>query len=341
MATTLKDIARKLNISQSTVSYALNGGPRSVPEELKERIVQTARELNYRPNRVARAMVTRRSHTIGVVFPELIDDPFSSVYHQLALNGIANAARQLNQDILLFTGYNGEGDEELISMMADGRVDGAVFIAPFAEQGTLVTNASQHLPCVIIAGEPPEGVSSFSVDNLMGVDQAMQHLYDLGHRKIAHVAGLLEMLDGRVRLEAYKHFLSKRNIPFRPEYIGCGQFMVQGGWGAGRTLLALENPPTAIVCADDLMATGVLYAALEAGVKVPEDLSVVGFGMIPGSADTYPPLTTVNHPVTELAAQAFNSLLAVVNGGEIPVTTVLDTELIVRSSTMNPKEDQS
>ncbi len=339
MPTTLKDIARKLNISQSTVSYALNGGPRSVPEELKERIVRTARELNYRPNRVARAMVTRRSHTIGVIFPELIDDPFSSVYHQLALNGIANKARQLNQDMLLFTGYNGEGDEELISMMADGRVDGAVFIAPFGEQADLVVNASKHLPCVIIAGEPPEGVATFGVDNLMGVEQQMQHLYDLGHRRIAHIAGLLEMLDGRMRLEAYKEFLSKKALPYHEEYVASGNFMIQGGRAAARKMLALENPPTAIACADDLMATGALYAALEAGVKVPDDLSVVGFGMIPGSADTYPPLTTVNHPVTELASLAFSSLLTLVNGGEVPDTTVLDTELIVRSSTSNPKEE--
>lgn len=341
MPTTLKDIAKKLNISQSTVSYALNGGPRPVPDELKERIVQTARELNYRPNRVARAMVTRRSYTIGVIFPELIDDPFSSIYHQLALNGIANKARLLNQDVLLFTGYNGEGDEELISMMADGRIDGAVFIAPYAEQGQLVVNSAQHLPCVIIAGEPPEGVASFSVDNLMGVEQAMQHLYDLGHRRIAHIAGELGMLDGRMRLEAYKEFLARKELPFHEEYVGSGNFMIQGGRVAARKMLALDEPPTAIACADDLMATGVLYAALEAGVKVPDDVSVVGFGMIPGSADTYPPLTTVNHPVTELASCAFSALLKIVNGGEVPETTVLDTELIVRSSTSHPKEDNS
>jgi DNA-binding LacI/PurR family transcriptional regulator len=315
MATTLKDIAKKLNISQSTVSYALNGGPRPVPEKLKEQIVQTARELNYRPNRVARAMVTGRSHTIGVIFPELIEDPFSSVYHQLALNGIANKARQLNQDVLLFTGYRGEDHEELISMMADGRVDGVVFIAPYEAQGPLITAASNQLPCVIVAGEPPKGVASFGVNNMKGMDQALQHLYDLGHRKIGHVAGDLGMLDARMRLKAYRDFLKRRSLRYREDYVRPGNFLIQGG----------------------RMARGALYAALELELSVPEDLSVVGFGMIPGSEDTYPPLTTVNHPVTELASEAFDALLKIIKGDAAPEGTVLDTELVVRMSTAAPR----
>lgn len=337
MSTTLKDIARKLNISQSTVSYALNGGPRPVPAELKAKIIETARELNYRPNRVARAMVTGRSQTIGVIFPELIEDPFSSVYHQLALNGIANKARQLNQDVLLFTGYNGEGDDELISIMADGRVDGVVFIAPYASQGALITAASKQVPCVVVAGEPPPRVASFGVNNLKGMEQGLNHLYDLGHRKIGHIAGDLGMLDARMRLRAYKEFLERKGLPYREDYVRSGNFLIQGGRTVAREILSVDDPPTALACADDLMARGALYAALEKGLSVPEDLSVVGFGMIPGSEDTYPPLTTINHPVSELASEAFEALLHLVEGERVPETTILDTELVVRRSTASPR----
>ncbi len=337
MPTTLKDIARKLNISLSTVSYALNDGPRPVPAELKAKIIQTARELNYRPNRVARSMVTGRSHTIGVIFPELIDNPFSSVYHQLALNGIANKARQLNQDVLMFTGYNGEGEDELLSIMADGRVDGVVFIAPYADQGELITAASKQLPCVIVAGEPPVNVAFFGVNNQKGMEQAMQHLYDLGHRKIGHIAGDLGMLDARMRLDAYKDFLKRKEIPYREDYVESGKFLIQEGRTAARKILSVDDPPTALACADDLMARGALYAALERDLSVPEDLSVVGFGMIPGSEDTYPPLTTVNHPVTDLASAAFEALLRLIEGHGVPPSTMLNTELVVRRSTASPR----
>lgn len=341
MATTMKDIANRLNVSLSTVSYALNNGPRNVQPEMKALIEQTAREMDYRPNRAAKIMVTRRSHTIGVVFPELIESPFTSVYHQRVLNGFADTARLLKQDLHLYTSFSGGDTYQFVSMVANGGVDGVVFIAPHAYQSDFIREASKSIPCVVMSGVAPEGIATFGVDNEQGVHLAMEHLYNLGHRKIGHISGVQSMMDGRIRLDAYKEFLETKGLEVRPEWIGCGDFMIEKGREAARAIMGLDNPPTAFFCADDLMAQGALLAALELGIKVPEELSVAGFGMTPSSANTYPALTTVKHPVEDIASQAFEALVAKINGEPCLPMRDQGTELIIRFSTASPKEDKN
>lgn len=338
MAATIKDIARKLNISVSTVSYALNGGPRTVPDEIKDRVLAVAKELNYRPNRVARSMVTGRSDTIGVVPPEVTDNVFLSPYLHLALNGIINEAGRLHQDILLFTRCNETEREELASILVDGRVDGVIFIAPHFSEKSVELAASMHSPCVTVSGVPLEGVLSFSVDNDRGVHLAMQHLYDLGHRKIAHIAGRLDMQDALVRLQAYQSFLRSKHLPFREDLVGMGQFTIEGGRRAMSSLLSLSDPPTAVFCANDEMAIGALVEALSQGKRVPDDISIAGFDMTPESANVYPSLTTIKQPIGEMSAAAVRALLEIIEGREPQEPTVFQTELVVRDSTSRPME---
>lgn len=343
MAVTIKDIAKRLNISVSTVSYALNGGPRSVPAEIRERVLELARELNYRPNRVARSMVTGRSHTIGIVPPEVTEDVFLSPYLHLALNGIANEAGLQHQDILLFTRYNETEHDEMVSVIVDGRVDGVIFIAPHFSHKTVELATSLHLPCVTVSGAPLEGVLSFSVDNEKGVQQALQHLYDLGHRKIAHIAGRLDMPDAILRLQGYQSFLRTHRIPYREEWVAMGQFQIDGGRRAMAQLLDLPDRPTAVMCANDEMAIGAMLTAFERGLRVPEDVSVVGFDMTPGSANVYPQLTTVRQPIGDLGRIAVRSLIAIIEGREPDAPTIYDTELVIRASTAtidHPLEEQ-
>lgn len=333
MAITIKDIAKRLNISVSTVSYALNGGPRSVPQELKERVLEVAREMNYRPNRVARSMVTGRSNTIGVVPPEVSEDVFLSPYLHLALNGIANEAGKRHQDILLFTRYNETEQDDMVSVIVDGRVDGVIFIAPHFSHKTVELATSLHLPCVTVSGAPLAGVVSFSVDNEKGITQALQHVYDLGHRKIAHIAGRLDMPDAILRLQGYQSFLRTQRIPYREEWVTMGQFQIEGGRRAMSQLLELPDRPTAVVCANDEMAIGAMFCAFDKGLRVPEDISIVGFDMTPGSANVYPPLTTVRQPTGELGQAAVRALIDQIEGRPTEPQTVLDTELVIRAST--------
>ncbi len=340
MAATIKDIARKLNISVSTVSYALNGGPRRVPAEVRERVLETARELQYRPNRVARSMITGKSQTIGVIPPEVTENAFLSPYLHSVMNGIANAAGQSHYDMLIYTRQRETESEHLLSVLVDGRVDAAIFIAPHYSHKTIELATSTHLPCVAISGAPLEGVASFTVNNEHGIHQAMQHLVDLGHRRIAHIAGREDMVDSELRLVAYRDFLIEAGIPVREEYIGHGHFQIEGGRSQMERLLRLPQPPTAVLCANDEMAIGALFQAHQRGISIPRDMSIVGFDMTPNSGHVYPPLTTVSQPLNQLSVAAVSSLLHFVNGGAPPSDTVLDSELVVRASTSRPKEDK-
>lgn len=322
----------------STVSYALNGGPRSIPESVRAQVLAVAKELNYRPNRVARSMVTGRSDTIGVVPPDVTENAFLSPYLHQALNGIANEAGRVRNDILLFTRCGEPERDDMTSVLVDGRVDGVIFVAPHFSDASVEMATSLHLPCVTVSGAPVDGVLTFCVNNDSAVAMALQHLYDLGHRKIAHIAGRLDMQDAMLRLQSYQAFLRSKHIPYREEWVGMGQFMIEGGRRAMNALLALPEPPTAVFCANDEMAIGALMEAYEKGCKVPDDMSIVGFDMTPGSANVYPALTTIRQPVSELSAAAVRALMCLIEGRTPDENSVFDTELVVRASTSSPKE---
>lgn len=340
MATTIKDIAKRLNISVSSVSYALNGGPRKVPDELKAKVLAVAKEMDYRPNRVARSMVTGRTDTIGIVPPEVIENVFLSPYLHLALNGVLNEAGRLHQDVLLFTRCSETERDEMASVLVDGRVDGVIFIAPHFSEKAVELATSMHSPCVSISGVPLEGVCTFCVDNEAGVTMALQHLYDLGHRKIAHIAGRLDMQDAIVRLQAYQSFLRRKHLPYKEEWVGMGQFMIDGGRRAMNALLSLPEPPTAVFCANDEMAIGALFEAYACNKKVPDDISIVGFDNSPGTSTVYPQITTVAQPMSDLGAAAVRALRAMIDGREPEESPIFPAELKIRASTSRPTEDK-
>ncbi len=339
MPASIKDIAQRLNISVSTVSYALNGGPRPVGKEVRDKVFEVAQELGYRPNRVARSMVTGRTHTIGVVPPEVGENVFLSPYLHLALNGIANEAGRHNQDIVLFTRFHKIGHDQMLSTILDGRVDGVIFVAPYFTAKTVELATALHLPCVTISGSPVERVRSYYIDNEGGMFQVLQHLYDLGHRNIAHIAGRLDMQDAMVRLQAYHGFLHEKNLPYRDEWVAKGQFLIEGGRKAMHELMSLPERPTAVTCANDEMAIGAMLATYDLGIKVPDEISVTGFDMTPSSAYVYPPITTIRQPIGDLGEAAVLAVLDLIEGKEPDRKTVFSTDLIVRASTSNPKKE--
>jgi len=339
MATTLKDIAKRLNVSVSTVSYALNGGSRTVPENVKARIVEAAKELNYRPNRIARSMITGRSHVVGIVPPEMYDDLFLSPYLQLALNGITNEAGHLHQDLLIYTRYNETDGHAIADTILDGRVDGVIFIAPHVGQTALSRVADSGLPCVSVAGVEHLGVPTFHVDNEGGIRCAVEHLIALGHKKIGHIAGRLNHDDALVRLKAYQTALRQAGLETRDEWVVQGKFEIEGGLEAMNRLFELKDVPTAVCCANDEMAIGALRAAQQRGVKVPEELSLTGFDMSPSSGAVSPAITTVRQPVNEIGITAMRAIFQLIEGRGRPTSKVFPAELIVRGSTSRPKED--
>lgn len=339
MAATIKDIAKKLNISVSTVSYALNDGPRPVPEEVKRRVLEAAQELRYRPNRVARNLVTRRSFTIGIVPNEATKDIVLSPYLQSSLNGIVNTAEAFHYDVLFFTRYDQKETRVMTDVLLDGRVDGLIFLAPPTNAPVLEIIADYGMPHVVIAGESRFNSPQFRADNASGVNAAMNHLWELGHRKIGHLYGRLHMEDGLLRNDLYRAFLQERDVAVVESWLAPGNFTINEGYIGMKQILSSDDLPTAIFCANDEIAVGAIKAIREAGLDVPTDISIVGFDNASHSTVSTPTITTIRQPVQELAAEATKALIRLIDGEELRPTPALPTELIVRDSTTSPKED--
>ena len=339
MAATIKDIAKRLNISVSTVSYALNNGPRTVPEDVKLRVLQIAQELQYRPNRVARNLVTRRSFTIGIVPSEASSDIVLSPYLQNSLNGVVNAAEDLHYDVLFFTRFDQMQVREMSDILLDGRADGLIFLSPPRNSAVLDVIADHSIPHVVIAGEHHKPSVQFSVDNAGGVASVVDHLAGLGHRKFAHFYGRLQMEDAMERRDAFVASVKRLGLETRDTWILPGEFTMQGGESAMRSLLSQKELPTAIFCANDEIAVGAIQAARSANLTVPGDFSVAGFDNVPLSSVFFPPITTVRQPVETIATLATRTLIEMIEGKTGHSSKLLPTELIVRDSTSRPKED--
>lgn len=333
MATSVKDIARIVGVAPSTVSYALNNGPRPVEKGLKERILAVAAELDYRPNHMARAMVTGRSRTIGVVpgttGPRMLAYPFI----QAVMVGLSEAAGDVQHDLLLYSHSESISDSELFRTLLDRKADGFVIIAPNGLDAVIRALVHRKVPVVTVAGSVEAGAPTFSSDNERGIELAVEHLRSLGHRKIGFVGGSPSMMDARERAQAFRKAMRARHLETIDDWLVPGDFTRLTALESARKLLSGENRPTALVCANDESALGVCEAARACGIRVPNDLSVVGFDDAPMAALVHPPLTTVRQPVEEIAAEAVRCLVRLIEGKAVPQEVRFPTSLVVRSST--------
>lgn len=343
MSVTIKDIARKLNISISTVSYALNNGPRPVPPEVRARVLATAQEMNYRPNTLARSMATGRTDTLAVVPPAGGHPMLLSPYLLTVLNGIMEAAEELQQDILLHSVRTADPlhpdleNQELARLtrsLLGGKVDGVLLIVPHTDSPLPAQIAEHKLPCVVFSSDGPPGTVTVCTDNAHATRQAMEHLYALGHRHIAHVAGKAGLRDAEQRRAAYLEFLHEKGLPAPTGWLVGGDFTYQRSREASRPLLTLPNRPTAVLAGNDESGLGVIDTARELGIRVPEDLSVIAFDLLP------PPfqrraLTSVRQPVHQMATEAVRLLTQWAQSGELPAQTrrIYATELVDRGTT--------
>ena len=335
MAATIKDIARRLNLSVSTVSYALNGGPKPVSAEVKADVARVAAELGYRPNRVARSLVTRRSRAIGVVLPQIERDSLLSAYIQICLNTIVNQAEDDHYDVMLLTAAERNRSAGLADVLQDSRVDGVILLAPPEEGETFRLLRQYSMPFAVVAGGDEEPGPFFRADDVAGVRQAMSHLWELGHRRIAHFAGRMTVFDARARLGAYRGFLAERGVEVPEGYILNGGFVRE----AGRLLPDLMNlpqPPTAVFCANDEMAIGAMFEARKLGIRVPAQLSVVGFDDTHPAEGFDPPITSVRQPIQEMTQAAFLEVLRQIEGHAASQGQVFPTDLVIRASTGIP-----
>jgi LacI family transcriptional regulator len=336
---TIKELARVSGVSVGTVSRALNGYT-DVRPETRERIMRLARELDYTPAAAARSLVTQRSHIIGVFMetgeghPDL-QHPF---FHEV-LGGLKQRVGSHGFDLLLFASErpgNGYGPHSYLKRARHHSVDGCALIGLEPDDAEVRRLARADIPLAAIdmdlEGEAVEVVMS---DNEGGAAAAVRHLHDIGHRRIATITGVLDSRPGADRLRGYRQALQACGLAYRDEYVAYGDFYVESGRRAMADLLSLDEPPTAVFAASDMMALGAIRAVGDAGLNVPADVSVIGFDDIQLADHMNPPLTTVRQDKAGLGVAAGTALVRLIDGKPDDVTqsTVLPVELVRRGST--------
>jgi DNA-binding LacI/PurR family transcriptional regulator len=325
---TLKTIAEHLSLTPGTVSAALNNSSaaRSIPEHTKQRILAAARELNYRPNFFARSLRLQRTYTIGVIAEEIGD-----AYGSLIISGIEQHLRQNNY---LFLTVIHRHDKKLLqtySQMLQSRgVEGFITV------DTSITE-QPALPTVAVAGhQTVPGVTNIVLDHKRAARMALQHLQNLGHEEIAFLKGQPFSSDSIVRWDAIVEVAEELGVRIRPELT----VQIEGtdstpviGYPVGKQLLARKKPFTAVFAYNDISAIGAIWAFREAGLRVPEDISVVGFDDIPGAAFGDPALTTVRQPLLRMGQIAAQTLIErIEERGSYEPEIAIEPEFVVRAS---------
>jgi LacI family transcriptional regulator len=341
---TIRQLARISGVSIGTVSRALNGYA-DVSPETRERVMRLARELDYTPAAAARSLKTQRSHVIGVFLetgeghPDL-QHPF---FHEV-LVGLKHSIGTAGYDLLLFASEhpgNSYGSHTYLKRARHHDVEGAVLMGTDPEDAEVRRLVRSDLPTVGVDVEIEGPATTFVIsDNADGAAKAVRYLHSLGHRRIATITGLLETKPGIDRLKGYRQALQATGLAYRDEYVAYGDFYVESGRRAMADLLSLDEPPTAVFAASDMMALGAIRAAGDAGYSVPADLSVIGFDDIQLADHMNPPLTTVRQDKAGLGAAAGTALMRLIDGEHDAVqpSTVIPVELVRRGST-RPRDE--
>jgi LacI family transcriptional regulator len=334
---TIRDVAKYLGLSITTVSRALDGYP-DVAEATRQRVIQAANELGYTPNRTARQLRRQRTDTIGYILPSgmsRFSDPFSSEF----ISGLADETAENNFDLILTSAAAIEEAEKQAYQrcVRARRVDGFVLNRVRRSDWRICYLAEQHIPFASFErSTDPLDYPSIHVEAINSVSNLVTHLATQGFRKIAFVGGPEFLIIHIDRLEGYRHGLAINHLPEDPALVHLADLSSTGGYTAAKRMLGLSDPPDAIVCINDETAFGVLHAAHEVQRAVGVDLAVTGFDGLQDSIFTQPPLTTIDQPVYDIARQLIRMVLAEIAGKTIPERQVIiEPVLRIRASTTN------
>ncbi|MBC8135920.1 MAG: LacI family DNA-binding transcriptional regulator [Fibrella sp.] len=336
---TIYDVAKESGFSLATVSNVLNDGPRPVKPETRQRILATMQRLNYHPSAMARGLARQRTHTIGVLFG--VVEPSAVIlnaYSAAVLQGILTAAASTGYNVTHYTAAWIDAQHSLPGFR-DRRSDGLIVVAPTTDSDLMPSLTGLHVPLVAVSWPSERGdIPSVDGDDRIGSRLAVQYLVELGHRRIAHLMGHPNLVSSVARRDTFLDVLREAGITPLPEYILPGQYSTEIGHENARRLLGSPNPPTAIFAGNDEIAVGVVEAARELGIRIPDQLSLVGYDDRPLSALMNPRLTTIRQPFVKIGEHAVRLLIQKVEGKEVlPITHLLAPELVIRESTAPPE----
>jgi len=327
---TIKDVARQAGVSVGTASQALRGSP-AVREATRRRVLVVAKRLRYQPSALARGLVTRRTHTVGLLISDIANPFFIR-----AVRAVEDVAQENGYNVILCnTDEDPAKETQYLRVLMEKRVDGIILATTGASRRAVREIRWRRIPLVLFDRELP-GVATnvVKVDGILGGRLATQHLLDLGHRRIGIIHGPRDRSTGAERLEGYLAALRVANVRPAAELIHEGNFKQDSGHRLTRALLEMSRPPTALFCTNNLMTVGALRALREANVRIPDDLSLVGYDDMEWWTLTHPPLTTVGQPVYDLGREAMRLLLMQIGQEKVrrPQRVVLKPELILRDS---------
>jgi LacI family transcriptional regulator len=331
---TIKDIARMANVSHTTVSRALNNKSR-IKNETKEKILSIAEKLNYRPDFIARSLVMRRTKTLGLVITT-IANPF---YTELA-QGIETTAIILGYNIILCsTNYDLSSEKKFIDMLRSKGVDGIIFTSAHMGDPNILELVEEGFPIILVNRRTyhpmvKEKVDYVGVDNNLGGFLAIEHLIKLGHKRIGVIGGSSESSVGFERLEGGKKALATYGLNVIGDYFLEGDFLKGSGYHGGKKFLKMSEPPTGVFATNDYMALGTYQAIVEEGIKIPEEIALIGFNDIEFTSMKGIELTTIGQKKYEMGALAVKTLVERVEGGKTgsPKEIILEPELIIRKT---------
>src|SRR5580658_8265358 len=329
----IRSVAAKANVSIATVSRTINRVP-TVNAKLAKRVWSAIQELGYVPNTQARALGSGRSGMLGLVVSEITNPFFPEL-----IQGFEDVAIENGFEILISsTNYDPKRMERCIRRLLERKAEGVAIMTFGIEQPLFEQLAERNIPLVFVdTGPDRPGVSVLKVDYGHGIRQGVQHLAALGHRKIGFISGPMRLHSARSRSEAFLHALEECGITARPEWHVEGDHTLEGGIKAMERILECASRPSAVMCSNDMTAIGVLHKAFRVGMRVPADLSVIGFDDIQMAKVTIPPLTSIHMSRVDLAKAAVKALKAhIVEGGNPQREYKIDTHLVLRESTAYP-----
>jgi LacI family transcriptional regulator len=333
----IRDVARRAGVSISTVSRVTNGKG-TVNREMADRVWRAVRELNYQPNAQARALVSGRSHIIGLMVTEITNPFFPEL-----IQCFEQFAVESGYEVLLASTANDAASIAMsIRRMLQRKVDG-VAVMMFGREAPILEELATHaVPLVVMDGAPAfPKIDAVRVNYDEGICQAVTHLADLGHEAIAFVSGPLEQASARLRRDAFEKAMRTCHLKLRPDLLIEGDHTLEGGMAAMAKLLARAHPPTGVVCSNDMTAIGVLHCLFEAGRQVPAELSVIGFDDVHIAQFMLPPLTTVRMSCADIAQVAFATLRHRIEPGPARYAVPpVETKLILRQTTGRPSGEQ-
>jgi LacI family transcriptional regulator len=332
MRPTIRDVAKKLNLSITTVSRAIDGYD-DVAEPTRDLVIKTVRQMGYSPNRAARQLRRQKAETIGFILPASAQH-FSEAFFSEFIAGLGHELSLHNYDLLVSAADSEESEHGLYQRWANGgKVDGFVLNRLRVRDWRINFLAEQNLPLASLSHTGKSKYPCIQIDGDDGYTQLIEHISNNGFRRVAFVGGPAKLVDHVERLGWFQKAMQKHRLALEEQWIVTADLTSSGGYQAAINLLSLPDPPDAILCINDETAFGVLHAAHSRGLVIGQQLAVAGFEGVQDARHSEPPLTTLDIPVFEIAEQLVNMLLKTINGQAVESPLTVRPKLLKRPST--------